>query len=152
MARKYKDPASAIDAVRAWLITCPFLADKAGEIVIEYPDLMDETATVKAGLASNGSRTIRSYIDGTIIKEHSFVLQTRAMTIEDADRLANSEFYENLVTWIDERVKERDLPTAAGFSFASVTASNAMLYDLQDDGDMGTYQVQLQTEYTKRSL
>lgn len=134
-----------IEAVRAFLLECPLLTDAGGGIQI---DLADLTPTSYA-LSSSGTQLRKAYLDGTREIQHSFVLYATNYTIEDAARLENSEFFELFDQWLWERNMSRTLPTADGVVFDSITCTNGMLYDLSEEGDIGTYQIQIQAIYTK---
>ena len=67
------------------------------------------------------------------------------------DRADNHGFLENLTVWMEERNVQNNLPQLPdGYTAESVEVSNAMLFDIDENG-MGLYQVQIQLTYRKRS-
>ena len=136
---------SIIEAVRAFLLECPLLTEAGGGIQIDLADLNPTSYA----LSSSGTQLKKAYLDGTREIQHGFVLYATNYTIEDAARLENSEFFDAFDRWLWERNMSRTLPAADGAVFDSITCTNGMLYDLSEENDVGTYQIQIQAIYTK---
>ena len=137
---------SIIEGVRDYIMECPHLEqfaalniDRAEEEPINY------------GIAPSGDRVIAQYLDGTAKRQYSFALYAREMTAADVERLENNEFLELFGSWIYEQNMARAFPELGEGRFATkIEAANGFLFDLDEDGGRGLYQVQCNLYYTQK--
>lgn len=113
-------------------------------------DLTEEQPSSYA-LAAAGNSKITEDILGNRTYQNSYVFYAREAAGNEVDRADNHGFLENLSAWMEERNVQNNLPQLPdGYTAESVEVSNAMLFDIDENG-MGLYQVQIQLTYRKRS-
>ena len=120
----------------------------------EYPDMRPVrilTDGVKQDAESYavspaGNIRIREDIIGNRTYENDYVFLSRECTADEVDRADNYDFLEGLYDWLEEG----GVPELPGeYEAESVTPSNVMLLEIEDDGT-GIYQVQIKLTFTKR--
>lgn len=136
---------TVIEAMKNYLLTCPYLTARADELRIDYPG----AKPVSFALASNGTNTVQCFITGGRVIEHNFVLYAKQYTIENAYRLENSGFFEDFADWLHAQTLAQVFPTCCDAEFQKITSSNGMLFDLDESGVSGTYMIQIQAIYEK---
>ncbi len=136
-----------IEAMKSFINSCSFISEFSSGVKIDYTS----NKPVNFGLSSSGNDVVKIYLSGNTVNQHSFVLYASKYTIEDADRLTNSGFLEKLSDWIAEKNKARAFPMIEKGHIQKITAANAILFDLAENGDTGLYQIQIQVIYYKET-
>lgn len=132
-----------ISAVRKFVATCPHLS----EFAPVHVDFTAEEAT-NYGVASSGESPVQRYFTGDTLRRHNFALYAREYTTNDAERLTNSGFLERFANWLEEQTLTSGLPDLGeGRKAEEMGSANAMLFDLNEDGQTGLYQIQFYLLY-----
>lgn len=133
---------SIISAMRTWLQGCPFLDTLAKNNM--QIDLTNKNPT-NYGLADGGMTKTpnTTYLDGTSQWQGNYILYAKEYTNDDVERLENVGFCEDLQFWITDQSDANNFPEIEGISPVLITADNGQLYDLDESGDTGTYQIQI---------
>jgi hypothetical protein len=77
-------------------------------------------------------------------------LYAKEYTFDDVQRIENSGFCENLLFWLEDNNKSGNLPQLAdGITPLSVSAGNAMLFDIAENSETGTYYIQINLTYRR---
>lgn len=138
---------TVIQALRDFIQACPFLDTLLEDIHIDFTD--DNITSY--GISPTGESTVKEYVGGTKVKQYNASLYIRDFTADDIYRLENCEFLENFSTWIDQQNGVRNFPVISdSIEIDSISCSNGMLFDLDETGDKGTYQIQIHLIYTRR--
>lgn len=136
---------SVIAGVREFIQTCPYLSvldeisvDRTGDHPVCY------------GIFPGGDRLISAYIDGTEKRQYSFALYLRHATAADLERIDNAEFLENFCNWVADQSAARRFPALGErMTATAMETANGFLYDMDENGMSGLYQVQCQLYYTR---
>lgn len=136
-------------AVREFVTTCPFIQDFS----ITHIDFTGDSAN-NCGVADYGeSSPLDIYMDGSVLLQHNFSLFARGYTIDDMDRLDNIGFVEHFSQWIRVQSMQGNFPDLGENRTAdSMEAANGALFDIDENGEKGLYQIQFHLIYQERKL
>ena len=136
---------SIISAMKTYIQACPFL----DELATVHIDLMDDTAE-GYGLSQVGDILVKRYVNGAELRRASFGLYVKGYTFDDVKRLENSSFCERFIFWFSDNSKKEIFPVLdVGLTPCQVSAENGMLFDISENGDTGTYQIQINLIYRR---
>ena len=96
---------------------------------------------------SGNSKTVQD-ISGNRTYINNYVFYAKAYTVSEADRQDNYEWLDDFFEWIEENDENEIYPQIPGYTVESISATNVLLYDVDDNGK-GTYQIQIQLELRK---
>ena len=134
-----------ISELRTYIQSCPLIDNLYEDMHIDFTD----SAATSYGIMPTGENILKRFIAGGCKKQYNAVLYIRNYTIDDFERLQNSEFLENFSSWIEEQNETENFPIVENINIESVSCANGMLFDLDETGNTGLYQLQLQIIYTK---
>lgn len=101
-------------------------------------------------LAPSGNGKTVTDIIGNKIFENNYVFYAKEAAKDEIDRQENYDFLEDLSDWLDDQNDVGNLPVLSGrYSIENLEVSNAMLFDIDEDGT-GLYQVQIKLTITKK--
>ena len=113
------------------------LTDQTGEYPSSY------------ALAPSGNGKISKDILGNRTYQNNYVFYAKENSADEIDRQDNYDFLEDFCDWLEERNDNHDFPTLAQkYEVEKIQVSNAMLFDLYEDGT-GLYQIQIQLIFKK---
>jgi len=136
---------SIISAMKEYIQACDFL-DELATVKI---DLMDDKAE-GYGLSQVGDILVKRYVNGAELRRASFGLYVKGYTFDDVKRLENSAFCERFIFWLADNSKSEVFPALdVGLTPCQVSAENGMLFDISENGDTGTYQIQINLIYRR---
>lgn len=136
---------SILSAMKTYIQACPFL-DELADVHI---DLMDDTAT-EYGLSQTGDQLVKKYISGEQKRQAAFGLYVKGYTFDDVKRLENAAFCERFIFWLADNELKGDFPALDnGFIATNISAENGMLFDVSENGDIGTYVIQIHLIYRR---
>lgn len=132
-----------IESLKAYLKTCPSLADGA-LLEVDHNGPAIQYAIVPVP----GARVLETYLDGGSLREFPFAFQTAAITADDAERIDNAGFQETFADWLEAQTEAGNLPTLdAGKTAESITATSWGYLFEQGESDTGIYQIQCKLTY-----
>lgn len=132
-----------IESLKAYLKTCPNLADGA-LLEVDHNGPAIQYAIVPVP----GARVLETYLDGGSLREFPFAFQTAAITADDAERIENAGFQETFADWLEAQTEAGNLPTLdAGKTAESITATSWGYLFEQGESDTGIYQIQCKLTY-----
>jgi hypothetical protein len=100
-------------------------------------------------LSPTGNGKTSKDILGNRTYQNSYVFYAKESASNEIDRQENHDFLEDFSDWLEERNDGADFPTLpTGYSVEEIQVSNAMLFDLYEDG-IGLYQIQIQLIFQK---
>lgn len=136
---------SIINGICEFVFSSPFVAE-LGQIGIDFSD------EKVCGVAPSGQFVMEEYINSAKIWQYNASFFIVGCTIGDVARLENAEFMENLTHWISVKNDSGEFPILPDYAIAdSFSADNGMLFNLSENGNSGTYQIQLHLMYTERT-
>ena len=97
---------------------------------------------------SGNSKTVTDII-GNRTYINNYVFYAREYTTSEIERAENYDFLDSFFEWLEENNDNEVFPKIPGYIVEEISASNVMLYDVEEDG-RGTYQIQIQLTLTKR--
>jgi hypothetical protein len=116
-------------------------------VLTDRPDEYPESYA----LAPSGNSRVSTDITGCRTYQNNYVFYAKAAAADEVDRQDNHAFLESLTDWLEVQDRTGNYPVLPdGCSPEKLTVSNALLFDMLEDGT-GIYQVQIQFTYTKRS-
>lgn len=111
-------------------------------------DGTDSTPGTVAVAPSGNSKTLED-ICGNRTYINNYVFYAREYTISEKDRQDNYDFLDDFFEWLEDNNDKEIYPDIVGYYVENISASNVMLFDVDDDG-RGTYQIQIQLKLTRR--
>lgn len=134
---------SMIESVRDYLLTYAGMAD-----AVIHVDALGDEPIEYAVIPLPGERTIATYLDGKKQREYPFLIQSTFSTADEAERIENSGFYEDLADWLDEQTDSGNLPTLdAGKTAESIQAITWGFVYEQGESGTGIYQITCKLVY-----
>ena len=120
----------------------------AGGVYVEF---VGETPTEYAVVMLPELEKIEEYIVSGGIYGRHFLLNMRAATVEDADRLQNSGFYEDFQEWLMSQTEAGTLPTLpSGYTALSIEAlSNGFLMESSEVLSTAVYSINCRLVYER---
>lgn len=101
-------------------------------------------------LAPSGNGKTVTDIMGNRTFENNYVFYAKESVSDEVDRGENQDFLEDFSDWLEERAENEGLPVLGErYDVESIDISNAMLFDIDEDGT-GLYQVQIKLTFIKR--
>ena len=132
-----------IESLKAYLKTCPNLADGA-LLEVDHNGPAIQYAIVPVP----GARVLETYLDGGSLREFPFAFQTAAITADDAERIDNAGFQETFADWLEAQTEAGNLPALdAGKTAESIAATSWGYLFEQGESDTGIYQIQCKLTY-----
>jgi hypothetical protein len=139
------NPTSITQGIREFLETYSPLA---GGVYVEF---VGEQPTEYAVVMLPELEKIQEYIvHGGIYGRH-FLLNMRAATNEDADRLINNGFYEDFAEWLETQSEAGTLPSLpTGYTALSIEAlSNGFIMESSDVLSTAVYSINCRLVYER---
>ena len=139
-----------IEKVRSLLESFPRISDVCNEVHIDFTD----AEATSYGLSSIGDELIYEDIIGGQRRQHTFMLYTTYSSINDYERLHNSEALLELGLWLEKQIGCEITTTVSSDTYSGrlerLEASNGMLYAVPQEDELDSYQYQIQivAEYT----
>lgn len=136
-----------MEYVRAWLKTYPPLKD--GRLNVDF---LPEKARAYSVDVTPCKEVIKSYLDGSSIRQFDFILASRYYHSGDAALNAgNLAFYENFSRWVEEQNRRRSLPALDQERTARKVEVTTSGYPyLVDEHGTARYQIQLKMIYVQK--
>ena len=104
-----------IAALRAWLKTCPLIADEQEATGAAFRIAgLEEESTAFSIEDSPGDPIITEYISGWEMAKNYLFLSRREYSEVDAVSIQNSGFFEQLADWVLQQNARRQLPDLSG--------------------------------------
>lgn len=141
---------SIIEAVRSYLLTCPYLENLA-RINVDF--LPEDTSTYSIESVP-ASTVISTNIDGSTTRQFLFVFASRMLyTDELRNNIENSGFYEKFEGWLEKQTNKGVFPVlASGLTPVKIEAmSSGYLFDISGDLTVARYQIQCRLTYEKEN-
>ena len=127
-------------AINKWLLQYEPITE-----IAEYEDIHTEevTDTVKnLALQRSGIELIQRYMLGKK-EQYQYMLLLKSESEDDIARMNNLDWLDDLRDWIEIQVKNRNFPNIEGKTVSMVSSANGLTYDVNDDGTISTYNLQL---------
>lgn len=135
-----------VESVRDFILTCPFLSD--GRVNIDYAGVQPTEYTLN-GTPIN--KTIKRYIDGTSIRQFSFLFGSVERYGPDLrNNIENSGFYEEFDNWLDQQTRLGNLPDLGDRRQAQKIEAQSTGYLFDNGDDTGRYQIQCRLVYLQK--
>lgn len=112
-----------------------------------HTDGTEAEGTCAVAPAGN-SKTVTDII-GNRTYINNYVFYASAFTISEVERQENYDFLDEFFEWLEDNNDNEVFPEIPGYVVEEISASNIMLYDVDENG-RGTYQIQIQLTMTKR--
>lgn len=137
-----------IEAVRAWLKTCPALEGERLNVDFLPTDAQSYSIEVVPC-----RETVKQYMDGSKIKRFLFVLASREVVSADiTQNTSNLTFYEDFAGWVERQNRRpKHLPDLGeDRTIRKIEVNTSGYLDYTDDHEIARYQIQMELTYTQR--
>lgn len=127
-------------AINKWLLQYEPITE-----IAKYEDIHTEelTDTVKnLSLQRTGIEELQRYILGKK-EQYQYMLLLKSESEDDIARINNIDWLDDLRDWIEEQVKKRNFPQIEGKQVTMVSSANGISYEVNEDGTITTYNLQL---------
>ncbi|HII4398208.1 TPA: chloramphenicol resistance protein [Clostridium perfringens] len=139
-----------IESIRNFIKKCPYLEEFEGAIRIGV-DYLDKETTTYSIEKVPCNPIIKKYVDGSCKKQELFIFTSRESYGPDIiNNLNNINFYENFVSWLEEKNRTGDLPILDGKREVEKIEILTPGYAFETDVDKARYQIQLRLIYIER--
>lgn len=128
---------SITQAINDWLLTRPLISENYDIDIEELPD-----GTKMLALQRSGVELIKRYFKGRK-EEYQYMLYLRENSEGDDLKTANFDWLDDLVDDIYEQVEKRNFPEIEDKQVTSMRCANQITYEVNDDGTISNYAVQL---------
>lgn len=136
-----------IDSLRTYFRTCPQL--KGERLNVDFLPTKARSYTLDVVPCKE---LIKSYLDGSALKQFDFVLASRNYKTQNAaQNVENLAFYEDFSRWVAQENRRRNLPilfTGRTARKLEVTTSGYPFY--VDDAGTARYQIQMKLTYFEK--
>ncbi len=133
-----------IESIRDFFLDSPIIS-KLTKINVDYLGVDPIEYTIDSAV---GDPLIKEYVDGGKLKQYVFNFGSREYYGPDVlQNLDNSKFYDTFTEWVEEQVKNRNLPELPGNRevMSMEVLSNGYLFAA--DETHARYQIQLRIIY-----
>ena len=128
---------SITQAINDWLLTRPLISENYDIDIEELPD-----GNKMLALQRSGVELIKRYFKGRK-EEYQYMLFLRENSEGDELKTANFDWLDDLVDDIYEQVEKRNFPKIEGKQVSSMRCANQITYEVNEDGTISNYAVQL---------
>lgn len=142
---------SIAQALHEWFHTCPLLQDGA-RVGFDYlPDMPTEYAIYE----TPSTITYRENVLGEMVPDdkqtQNFIFASKEPYGADtAQNIANAEFYEAVLVWIQTQNTSRNYPRIPNGSILNITPT-LTAYPAEVGSDVAKYQIQIKLTYRRRN-
>lgn len=135
------------ESVRTWLRSCP-LIDQNDRFSINYLGAEPMEYTVEE---VPGVPVLTKYMDGSTMRTASFVVASRSEYSADVlQNIANSGFWNQLETWVEDQDRQRKYPKLDDGRQARSIEITSSHYLYEVGANTARYQIQLQLTYYQK--
>lgn len=128
---------SITQAINDWLLTRPLISENYDIDIEELPD-----GTKILALQRTGVELVKRYYKGRK-DEYQYMLFLKEDSEGDELKTANFDWLDDLVDDIYEQVEKRNFPEIEGKQVSSMRCANQITYEVNEDGTISNYAVQL---------
>ena len=128
---------SITQAINDWLLTRPLISDNYDIDIEELPD-----GTKMLALQRSGVELIKRYYQGRK-EEYQYMLFLKEDSEGNELKTANFDWLDDLVDDIYEQVEKRNFPEIEDKQVTSMRCANQITYEVNEDGTISNYAVQL---------
>ena len=134
-----------IEAVKTFVQQYPLLANSRLNV-----DFLPEDAQSYSIETVPGKEIVKKYIDGTSLRQFSFIVASREYFGEDIrQQIDNLGFYEDLGNWFEQCTREGNLPDLGiGRTSQSIEVTTSGYVFIPNE-NVARYQIQCQLKYIK---
>ena len=127
-------------AINKWLLQYEPITEIAKIEDIHTEELTD---TVKnLSLQRTGIEELQRYMQGKK-GQYQYMLYFKSESEGDKSRINNLDWLDDFRDWIEIQVKNRNFPIIEGKTVSNITSANTLTYQVNDDGSITTYSLQL---------
>ena len=135
-----------MEQVRKFLRTYPPLSE--GKLNVDFLPEDVKSYSVEAVPAQE---VIRSYVDGSSVRQCLFVVASREIFGEEVpQQLENLDFYWKLSDWMKEKTRKKELPDLGDMRQALNLRATTSGYAFHAEANKARYQIQCRMEYLQR--
>lgn len=136
-----------IDAIRCWLRACP-LIDRKDRFNVNYLGAVPICFTVEE---TPNSPVVRRYLDGSTLREKTFVVASRDDYGEDVlINIANSGFWEKFSDWVERQNRSKRFPLMSHGKQPQKIEVTTSHYLFEADATTARYQIQMKLTYFQK--
>lgn len=128
---------SITQAINDWLLTRPLISENYDIEIEELPD-----GTQVLALQRSGVELIKRYFQGRK-EEYQYMLFLKENSEGDNTKIANFDWLDDLVDDIYKQVENRNFPIIENKQVTSMRCANQITYEVNEDGTISNYAVQL---------
>ena len=138
-----------INHIRDYFATCPLLSTNRALNV----DFLSKDITEYSIETEPHTLIVETYIDGSSIRKCNFIFASREFYNQDSmQNLENIQFYDNLISWIENNNLKGILPTLDEGQTALEISVNTAGYLLDEDLKTARYQIKCSLEYQQERI
>lgn len=127
-------------AINKWLLQYEPITE-----IAEYEDIHTEelTDTVNnLALQRTGIEELARYFQGKK-EQYQYMLFLKSESEDDIARVNNLDWLDDFRDWIEVQVRNRNFPQIEGKNVVNITSANTLTYEVNDDGSISTYSLQI---------
>lgn len=129
------------------MLTCPLLADDAALFSDHSTGDMVQYSIIQVP----GTRVLEEDLSGNQDCQYTFAFQSIESTMDELQRFANADFYDELEAWFKSQSNNNVLPTLQADQHPELIETLAWGYLMQEQTGTGVYQVQCRLLYIQET-
>lgn len=136
-----------IDSLIDYFETCPIIQSLPSSIKVDFLTEKGRAISIEP---TPTEPVVRNYIGGSCEKQFTFSLAVKFNYSDEARmNIENSAFFSELEEWLDDQVKNGNLPILDDGKEATLleVTSNSYLFGVTQDMKYGRYQIQCRLVY-----
>lgn len=134
---------SILEAIKTYMLTLPLLENDT----LFFSDHSTGREVQYSIIQSPGTRVLDEDLAGNQDCQYTFAFQSIESTLDELQRFANVNFYEELEAWFISQSNSNILPTLSAKQHPEKIETLAWGYLMQEETGTGVYQVQCRLLY-----
>ena len=131
---------SITTAINNWLLQYEQIKEVAKISTEELADEYEALALQRTGVENLSNKYIT---EKGWRRQYQYMLLLKSESEDDKQRLKNLDWLDDLSDWIVQQKKLRNFPKLKNKKVTDVSCSNALTYQVEDDGSISAYYLQL---------
>ncbi|MFA5408935.1 MAG: hypothetical protein WC343_09230 [Bacilli bacterium] len=138
------------DKIKTWLKTCEIINAIAETEDVHHEELTTTVKNIALQRSGTEDLPLRYVGEKGWKKQYQYMLFLKSESETDLLRLTNLDWLDDLTEWLELQNQDKNYPTLeSGKYVEKVSCANALTYQVNDDGDVSVYSLQIYFDIRK---
>ena len=138
---------SILQAIKNYMLLFPLLQEDA-PLLSDHADGSEVQYSI---IQLPGTRVLEEDLAGNQACQYTFAFQSTESTLDELQRFANADFYEQLSNWFISQSLQEILPTLSDDQTPELIETITGGYLMQEETGTGVYQIQCRLLYNQQT-